>query len=239
MLMRVQMWQLRLFIGAMVGLLLIVMGCKEEESPQQEACIELAQLDTIATLQSSKNFIPYPADINKLIFSDEDGNEVEGFVRYYDTDLVPFSNGIAIPCPLDEAVNIRPNWQAEITTLTVEIPTLDIQIQATVYPTVYTNGIPDIQVSDWSTYGLYFPIGSATPLVLNQFTVDQRGSLNNTPVYLEFFPYFNIHDKSFQRVYQAGSPGVSGFTLYYNDAHGIVGFENIDETIKYKFERTE
>lgn len=225
--------------GALALLLFFSIGCIDNESPQQQACTELAQLDTVKTLQSSKVFIPYSADVSKLIFSDVDGNEIEGIVRYYDTDLIPFSNGIAIACPLDENVKIRPNWLAEVTAITVDVTSLDLQIQGTVYPTVYTNSVPDIQVSDWSTYGIYFPIGSSSPIVLNQFTIDQRGSLNNRPTYLEFFPYFNIHDKSYQQVYQAGNPGTTGYTLYYNETHGIVGFENIDGTVKYKFERAE
>lgn len=262
------------FIFLKLGLLfLIVVGvgsCGSDEKEKMrllEECEALADGGEVYLLEDSKDFIPYPEDVTKVIFSDSSGREYVGEVLEYKTELVEHESDITfsvggidhtIPCPLDSSIIIDEyRWRAERKDITITIDELDINLYVMTVPVVKISRDLELGVlSDECYFLIDGPKYLTSPIQNISFLVNKRSDFPLLGIKtVDFYENFELHDQTYENVYVADSLGGlhvldslnnvgqylnRSFDLYYSSEIGIVGFRNYEEPfIDLKFVRWE
>lgn len=227
---------------------LLISSCSKEEVIEpiipldiiyDEACQDLAYLDTIYSLESSRAFIPYPDDVTKVIFSDASGQEFEGIVTYYDEGYNAAVNGTENPCPLDSNIQITYRWHLYQKSMTLDFPELQIEIRLNVSPSIDRENYLDKLTADYFRFVMYKGADQKKLNSQMSIVVDPKDREMPPDSHSDFKEEFTIHNTVYQDVYINAIENEEEFELFYNGAFGILGFRNADASIDLKYVRFE
>lgn len=206
----------------------------------EEECLELATLDTLLLLETSKAFIPIEESASKIIFSDADGNEYTGNINYNINSISTTSQSSATPCPVDNSIDIFLRWHGESKSIEFEIEELDVRLLARLRATYQTNNYPDLTYYDIANVVLQTPIESTQPNAQIVVLVNPRNHPDTQGGNLaEKIETLMLHGKEFNDVYLNSPSDEDEFKIYYNEEVGFVGFERAIDSLSLKFERIE
>lgn len=230
-----------------IALIFLFSNCKKEETPIidppqdfTKECNEFAALGDFLLLDSSKNFIPYQENIQRVIFSDSLGNEFIGNVTFYETSLNQTWNGIETACPLDTSIQVTYNWKTETKRIDLEFPDLDIRLFVAVRTNISSNDYSQKLFGDFCNVVLLHPVSANSSNSQLLIVLDARTHPLYEGIITSTLPSLTLHGKEFNDVFFEEVPGTQNdFQLYYNSEVGVVGFENEDKSISLKFERVE
>ncbi|MBK9742059.1 MAG: hypothetical protein IPO94_03485 [Saprospiraceae bacterium] len=234
-------------INLILILLIIISGCGDgdlnqiDENFNLTECENISKLGKILSLEESKNFMPYPDSISKIIFTNSQGEEFVGKVNYYKTYVANAFTGGLDHCPIDSQIQIRYEWMPEIKVINIQIDTLDILMEVSISPTIYHEDFSQKLVADICHMFLITPLEATKPNSQMAIIVNRRNHPNPPKSYTEYHDEYLIHGKKYNEVY-IQTPNVSEeFTLYFSNHVGIVGFkgEINGNTIDLKFDRIE
>jgi hypothetical protein len=224
-------------------------SCSDDDMNQIEEnlnleCSAISNLGEISILEESKNFLPYPDTISKIIFTDSIGQEYEGNVKTYKTHLAEAFNPQTKPCPIDSSIQITYRWVNEMKDIYIEFDSLDLKLRVSISPVLDYEDYSQKLVADICRFTLYYNPGNFNiPNSRISIITNQRNHPNPLDSFSDFYDEFEIHGKIYEQVYvkNADLNQNQEFKLYYNNQFGIVGFK--DETtpngIDLKFDRFE
>lgn len=202
-------------------------------------CDEIRDLGEFYMLESSKDFIPYTNDINKIIFSDSLGNELDGKVLR-NTLSLGWSQNSYKPCPFNENIMVSYIHEPESKWFDLAFEDLDLQFDLKVEVDIESEYNVQNPISDRFWLLLYCCSEDASRKLLYQKNFRLIDRLENKSLLgeIDFFDVFKIHGEIFTNVYVFGSSNNNSYLFYYNTKIGIIGFKDRgNPEIDYKFER--
>ena len=234
-------------INLFLFLLIIISSCGDDDMNQIEEnlnlteCENISKLGEILTLEESKNFLPYPDSISKVIFTNSQGEEFEGKVNFYNTYITNAFTNAMNQCPIDSQIQIQYEWMPEIKDIYIQIDTLDIQLRISIRPIIYHEDYSQKLIADICQLVLTTPIDATTPNSQMIIIVNPRTHPNPYESYTEYHDEYQIHGKTYEQVY-IETPNINEeFKLYFSNQVGIVGFKDEinGNNIDLKFDRIE
>jgi len=233
------------FLLVLLSITFFIISCSNNEnnpttSTNQEDCEELANLGFIELEETSKSFIPYPRDINRVIMKDSLGNEYVGEVSKYNEVYDPtILGGIDEECPLDPSILIEYNYKPEYIRLVIEFPTIDTKLSLLLGTTVANSSYQDKLIADNFSINANRPMQSSGSNANMLIVVNQRTHPNPVETYSEYQDTYQLGNKTFEEVYINSIELEEEFEIIYNRHIGLIRLRSESPEIDLIFDRIE
>lgn len=211
---------------------LLTIQCSKEEPEEliynAEECALLADLGQVELNPDSKLFIPYPDDIEKLIFVDESGQEYVATVYEYTDEHIQNTISATKPCPIANGTLVEYHFQSVFKRLLLEFEELDIWMSISVSTTISPDSYESLLMADVANIYLGFgEFGAANSAMT--IVVDQR--LHPMPYedYSHYKKWHDVHGQIFRNVYVNDISLQEVFEIAYNTEIGLIGIRSIEE----------
>lgn len=210
-------------------------GCNNDDDPM---CPEMTDLGSFDLLQSSIDIFPYSNDDAFAVFSDSMGNEIYGEIS--EVVVAYIGDTVDIPCAQSPGVNVSATAQVEQIRTTIKFPDLNRILEVYHRATPLYGFSTDHAVADLATVSIYeMPFPQSMLLQGTITVVIDRRSWPFDPVGTAPFRSSVVLDgKEYLEVYSAETL-LGDYVLYYSFTQGLIGFEDLNEGVTYKFERIE
>jgi len=211
-------------------------------------CPEIYSLGQFSMEESSLECFPFEEDMQRIIFSDEAGNEFAAEVEQANFGFNTLTNLTEEPCPEDENQTVQFSQQVESRSFTLFIESLDMRILLTMRANVLrkeqlvfgdTTGLDDFLLTDGINFTIIHPATTFTVNSQMSIIVNTRNHpfasipLSESSVEINGVTFTDVFSDTL------GNIASDDFDLHYTKTEGIVGIVRKDGTSSLKFERVE
>lgn len=224
-------------------------SCADDNDGSTRECLEEDSLGQIMLAEGSRDFLPFPDVPSVFIFSDSIGNEIRATYTPSSNRFCTVNTSYILDANAPERGFCFYDYQGECINSSFAIDSINLELIISGRVEANINENDDVELRD----KLILVMIDETPIIPGaieafndgflSLSLDERNSTSDNTLFAPVMQEnFSLHGRRYENVYVptlefVGSGYDNNYNIYWSDEVGIVGFENENSTVSFKFER--